>query len=74
MVESLWWLDGPVEQSPPHLHNEVGEGWLVVASQSAWKIIESQYGVLKQIVKIERIISRDDNKLERQAYSERLVS
>jgi len=74
MVESLWWLDGPIEQSPPHFHNEVGEGWLVVASQSAWKIIESQYGVLKQIVKTERIIWSDGNKLERQAYSERLVS
>jgi hypothetical protein len=74
MVESLWWLDGQVEQSPPHLNNEVGEGWLVVASQSAWNLIKAKHGVLRQIAKIERNIWRDDNKLQRQAYAERIVS
>jgi hypothetical protein len=74
MVESLWWLDGQVEQSPPHLNNEVGEGWLVVASQSAWDLIKAKHGVLRQIAKIERTFWHDDNKLQRQAYAERIVS
>ena len=39
MVESIWWTDSLVGQAPPHFDDEVGEGWLVVASQVAWDTI-----------------------------------
>ena len=41
MVESVWWVDGLVDESPPHFEDEVGEGWLVVASAEAVSAIEA---------------------------------
>ncbi len=35
MVESIWWMDGNIDQAPPHFDDEVGEGWLVLASKEA---------------------------------------
>jgi hypothetical protein len=35
MVESIWWVDGLLNQSFPHYDNEVGEGWLVLANSKA---------------------------------------
>jgi len=54
MVESIWWVDGLIDQSPPHFGNEVGEGWLVVASPEAVSAIEARYGPMKRRVKISR--------------------
>jgi hypothetical protein len=47
MVQSIWWTDSLVGQAPPHFDDEVGEGWLVVASQAAWDAITAQLGTLK---------------------------
>lgn len=54
MVESLWWVDGLVDQSPPHFEEEVGEGWLVVASAEAVSAIEASCGVMKRRLKVTR--------------------
>jgi len=35
MVESIWWVEGLLEQSFPRYDNEVGEGWLVLARPEA---------------------------------------
>lgn len=35
MVETVWWADGLRDHWRGGLHDELGEGWLVVASQSA---------------------------------------
>jgi len=54
MVESLWWVDGLVDQSPPHFDDELGEGWLVVASPAALSAIEAAFGATKRRVKVTR--------------------
>jgi hypothetical protein len=38
MVESRWWYDGIMDLQP-YERDEVGEGWLVVASKEAYKLI-----------------------------------
>lgn len=54
MVESIWWVDGLVDQSPPHFEEEVGEGWLVVASAEAVSAIEASCGAMKRRIKVTR--------------------
>ena len=70
MVESVWWVDGLFEQSPPHLNEEVGEGWLVVASPTAWAAINLQFDSLKRIVDVERSFYRDGQELKHGMQSE----
>lgn len=74
MVETLWWGDGSVEQSPPNFHNEVGEGWLVVASKPAWEAVKSQWGTLKRVLRVERSCYHNEQKVQNEACSEQIVS
>ncbi|MBX7242936.1 MAG: serine protease [Bacteroidia bacterium] len=54
MVESIYWTDGNIS-IPPYLDCEVGEGWLVVASEKAVTEIKTVYQVaFIQHAKIER--------------------
>ena len=47
MVESIWWVDGRPNLSMAGMReDEVGEGWLVLASESAWEQIQSECGSL----------------------------
>ena len=62
MAESIWWVDGLIDQSPPHLYNEVGEGWVVVASQAAWEAIRLRFGDLKRMISVERSFYRDEQR------------
>ncbi len=39
MVESLWWQDGPIDRQPPRSET-CSEGWLVVATESAYRAIQ----------------------------------
>ena len=64
MIESVWWVDGLIDQSPPHLYNEVGEGWFVVASQVAWEAIRSRFGNLKRMISVERSFYRDKQRIK----------
>jgi hypothetical protein len=55
MVESVWWIDGIFNQyNSSYKDNEVGEGWLVLASQEAWSQIVDYYKFLKQVVFVSR--------------------
>lgn len=54
MVESIWWEDGFPHQPPPHFDDEVGSGWLVIASRSGGAAIRRQYGGLTTCVRVER--------------------
>jgi hypothetical protein len=54
MVESSWWLDGPVDLSPPHLRDEVGEGWLVLATAAAFAEIKERFPSLSRRLEITR--------------------
>lgn len=73
MVESVWWADGFVGQSPPPFRDEVAEGWLVVASQAAWDAIALQFGTLKRIVNVERSVYENGQRLKRDMHSEQVV-
>ena len=42
MVKTIWWTDGAMDHSPPSFDDEVGEGWLVVASPEAYEAITSR--------------------------------
>jgi hypothetical protein len=39
MIESLWWQDGPIDRQPPRSET-CSEGWLVVATESAYRAIQ----------------------------------
>ena len=73
MVESIWWVDGLFEQSPPHLDDVVGKGWIVVASQEAWSAIKSQFGTLRHVVNVKRIFYKDGQPCERDICSDQDV-
>ena len=40
MAETLWWVDGFIERQGVHFC-EVGEGWVIKASESAFQQIKS---------------------------------
>ena len=49
MVESIWWMDGrPMLHADGLPEDEVGEGWLVLASESALGQIEEAFGSLSR--------------------------
>lgn len=48
MVESIWWMDGLPDHSPP-IGDEVGEGWQVVGSQSAIEQIRKETASLTRV-------------------------
>jgi hypothetical protein len=73
MVESIWWSDGFVGQHPPHFGDEVGEGWLVVASQSALFDLRSKFNNLKRIVRVTRSIYDDGRQLKNDTQSESAI-
>lgn len=54
MVESVWWMDGNIDQAPPHSNDEVGEGWLVLATKEALNSIKSTFGPLNKKIRLER--------------------
>jgi hypothetical protein len=73
MVESIWWRDGCIEQSPPDYEDEVGEGWLVEASEAGWDIVTSRFGTLKRIISAKRSFHRDKQRFENVAFSEQVI-
>jgi hypothetical protein len=74
MVESIWWRDGCIEQSPPDYDHEVGEGWLVEASEAALGVIISRLGTLKRLTSVRRSIDQSNQRLEKIASSEQILS
>jgi hypothetical protein len=73
MVESIWWTDGLVGQAPPHFDDEVGEGWLVVASQAAWDAITAQLGTLKRMIHVKRSFYDKGKRLQSDMHAERIL-
>ena len=53
MVESLWWVDGSLEQHPAS-RSEAGEGWLVVAKPTAWERIAAAGQHWSEVVRVGR--------------------
>ena len=61
-ARTIWWSFGGYQCTPPHLDDEVGEGWLVVASAAALREIISRVGQLHRDVIISRSARRDGDK------------
>ena len=58
MVETVWWLDGLPDQSG-YSGDEVGEGWLIVASQDAWQQLLAALGPADRLAAVQRRTFRD---------------
>ena len=73
-VESIWWVDGLVGLSASaHSSEEVGAGWLVLASQSALEQIRRQFGSFARHSIVVRKYNRDGEPVERSAASSDLL-
>jgi hypothetical protein len=59
MVESIWWEDG-FPSAARNFEDEVGYGWLVVASASAWKVLAEVVGPCVDWVRVERSADKQD--------------
>jgi hypothetical protein len=59
MVESLWWVDGPIGLRGMFTENCAGEGWLVVASTEAITEIRKRVVKLCQVQLVSRIANLD---------------
>ena len=55
MAESIWWIDGRMRFLTEGLpDDEIGEGWLVLVSQSAMAQIQGAFGPLSRITAVVR--------------------
>ena len=74
MVESIWWVDGLVTLSASRPSSEeVGEGWLVLASQFALEEIQREFGTLTRQSIVIRQYRSDGEQVDRSATSSQLV-
>lgn len=75
MVETIWWNDGLCHHSMPFYHKgEVGEGWLVVATEEAIDLIANQIGSLKRVCALTREIFEDRQRFSRTRYFNRKLT
>ena len=70
MVESIWWVEGLLEQSFPRYDNEVGEGWLVLARPEALSLIIGRFPLLERVLEVERRYYSDEGRLSRRWASQ----
>ena len=74
MVESIWWVDGLIAMSTfGPSSEEVGEGWLVLASQPALEAIQAECGLLtRRLVSVRRYY-RGGEPVQRSTASTELI-
>jgi hypothetical protein len=68
VVESIWWVDGNLDHEPPHHSDEVGEGWVVVASQSAVETMVRQMGPLEKNMILSRSMRIKDEQRSKEIW------
>ena len=70
MVESIWWMDGrPMLLADGLPEDEVGEGWLVLASECALEQIEEAFGSIPRRSAVVRRYEKGSEIIERMALS-----
>ena len=73
-VESIWWVDGlPAHSTNGPSSEEVGEGWLVLATQSALEEMQRETGPLARHSIVVRQCYHDGESLDRSAASSNLL-
>jgi hypothetical protein len=55
-------MDGGFQRQPPHLRDQAGSGWLVLASDEAMQTLAEYVGGLYKAIQIRRSITRDKQK------------
>lgn len=73
MVETLWWQFGGFQRMPPHNRDQVGEGWLVLASPEAIEVLTAEFGSLFQRMKVERSERRDGEERTTERFLNRAI-
>jgi hypothetical protein len=73
MVESLWWNDGDFLSSRRYSGEQVGEGWLVLASQDAFIHLGRQYGPLKRLLVLKRSYQEEDHEQRHASVSREMA-
>ena len=70
MVESIWWMDGrPMLLGDSSTEDEVGEGWLVLASECALAQIEAAFGSMPRRSVVIRRYVKSSGTIESKAFS-----
>jgi len=59
MVQTVWWRDGQPD-ARSYARDEVGEGWLVLASSEALSTMQDALGDLRRAVVVERSLGEGD--------------
>ena len=73
MVWTMWWTDGLIGLSPPHLDEEVGEGWVVLASPGAWNELKNRFdGLARMSTVTRRFTSEGNEQSQRQVWITRI--
>ena len=54
--------------------DEMGEGWLVVASQAVWDAMQSQLCTLKHLVHVESSFYNEGERLQRDMHAEQIMN
>lgn len=54
LAKTIWRTDGAIQHHPPSLHDEIGEGWIVVASPEAWEVLNRRFTRLNRVVRVDR--------------------
>jgi len=62
MVHTVWWRQGQ-PNAWGYSHDEVGEGWLVLASPEAISTVEATLGELRRAIVVERSLGEGDEPL-----------
>ena len=70
MAESIWWMDGrPMLLGDGLPEDEVGEGWLVLASECAFEQIEAAFGSIPRRSVVVRRYEKGSETIESMALS-----
>ena len=70
MAESIWWMDGrPMLLGDGLPEDEVGEGWLVLASEGALEQIEAAFGSIPRRSVVVRRYDKSSGPIESMAFS-----
>ncbi len=66
MAETVWWADGSLHHYPPEFDDEVGEGWLVLASPAGVAALKTIFPAILRYVRVERRLTlRDGGEITR---------
>jgi hypothetical protein len=67
MAKSIWSVDGNVDHAPPHHQDQVGEGWIVIASPQGLEKLSKCLGPFDRQIEVKPTARIDDRQKETSA-------